>query len=106
MLIELLKIDQFLTKLKRTHPSNHKERAPIIKQMTTVVDNWISRNNLDSEENLFALAQALEYIDQHDRYAYEEMRQITKYPKIYERAINYMKWAQLHKRLGGKLPVE
>lgn len=106
MLIEELKIDQLLTKLRRTHPSAHREREPIIVQMVTLIDNWISRSDLNSEANLFALAQALEFINQQDRYAYEEMRQRTKYPKTYERAVNYMKWAQLHKKLGGKLSLE
>ena len=106
MMLEKLGIRSLLNKLRRIHPSHHQRRSIIIRQMVTILDNWIARNDITNQENLMALASVLELISREDYYVYTELIKITRYPQVYRRAVNFMKWARLHKRLGGVLPAK
>ncbi len=106
MLMEKLGIKSLLSKLRRIHPSHHKKKSLIIRQIATILDNWINRHDMRDEKNFLALAMVLESISREDYYAYTELIKITRYPRIYRQAVNHIKWARLHRKLGGMVSID
>ena len=94
-----------LRKLQNLHPSHHSARRGILRQIVIVIDNWIRKNGT-SEQSMIIVAKTLDKINRHFYYAYSEILKMTKYPKVYQQALNHLRWARLHKKLGGKLPFE
>lgn len=97
-------IDSLLSKLRGIHPSHHKKKEFIIRQIVVVLDNWVKKNDGKKKESIVILAKALDKISKQDFYVYEEVIKRTKHPRIFQQAVNYLKWARLHVRMGGKLP--
>lgn len=98
-------IDMLLAKLKRIHPSHHAKKNMIINQIVAILDNWISKHySPQRKDRLVILAETLDKISKQDYYVYSELLKRTRHPRIYQQAINYLHWARLHKRLGGRLP--
>jgi len=105
MVSEIPGVDVLIQKLSGIHPSHHAARKAILKQIVIVIDNWIRKNGT-GERSIIIIAKALDKINRNYYYAYSEMLKITKYPKIYQQAINHLRWARLHKKMGGVLSYE
>lgn len=95
-------VDILIGKLDNLHPSHHSARRSILRRIVIVIDNWIRKNGTD-EESIITLAKVLDKINRNHYYAYAEMLKITKFPKVYQQAVNHLRWARLHKRMGGSL---
>ena len=98
-------VDMLIKKLSNLHPSHHKARAAILRQIVIVIDNWIRKNGTN-EESIIIIAKTLDRINRNYYYAYTEMLKITRFPKVYQQAINHLRWARLHKKMGGKFAYE
>ncbi|MEX0568190.1 MAG: hypothetical protein Q6363_003400 [Candidatus Njordarchaeota archaeon] len=98
-------IDILIRKLEHLHPSHHAARGSILKQIVIVIDNWIRKNGT-SEQCIIIIAKTLDKINRRFYYAFSEMLKMTKYPRIYQQAINHLRWARLHKKMGGALAFD
>jgi len=94
-----------ISKLDGIHPSHHSRRRAILRQIVIVIDNWIRKNGT-GERSIIVLAKVLDNISRNHYYAYAEMLKMTRYPKVYQQAINHLRWARLHKKMGGVLSFD
>ena len=98
-------VDVLIQKLTNIHPSLHAAKASILRRLVIVIDNWIRKNGTD-KQSIIIIAKTLDKISRIHFSAYTEMLKMTRFPKIYQQAINHLHWARLHKRLGGKLSFD
>lgn len=98
-------VDMLIRKLEHLHPSHHAARRNILRQIVVVIDNWIRKNGT-SEECIIIIAKTLDKINRRFYYAFSEILKMTKFPCIYHQAINHLRWARLHKKMGGNVPFD
>ena len=102
---EIPGVKTLIHKLDSIHPSHHSRRRAILKQIVIVIDNWIRKNGT-GERSIIVLAKVLANISRYHYYAYAEMLKMTKYPRVYQQAVNHLRWARLHKKMGGVLTYD
>ena len=99
-----LNIDPILEDIRRIHPGDRAKLAPYIDKLLSVLDAFLEENKAADEETLIHFAEELEKIKETSYYVYNELRNKTKFPSIFDRAISLLRWRRLNKRLGGRLP--